>query len=192
VLFSNYKGENTVMPLVHFDRQTVLDFFNITPEDAEQAIKQVDYKDPIDVHDDFSGDDVKAIAMTYAHRKYPSAADKDKVSFGSQVSYLVCGMYTGVPHYYKEQKAEKTFEEFKKAFGVDPGDEGPEIKGNINGPDFTRAGIFLLEGMILPADSEASKKKSIELIGSNASLFQPQHLEAVKKVLAEIPDIKTL
>jgi hypothetical protein len=180
------------MPLVHFDRQTVHEFFNISAEEAEQEIKQIDYKDPIDVHDEFSGDDVKAIAMTYAHRRYPASADKDKVSFGSQVSYLVCGMYTGVAHYYKEQKAEKTFEEFKKAFGVDPGDEGPEIKGNISSPDFTRAGILLLEGMILPPGEEASKGKSIELIGNHASVFQPQHLDAIRKVLDEIPDIKTL
>jgi hypothetical protein len=180
------------MPLVHFDRQTVHEFFNIPAEDAEQAIKEIDYKDPIDVHDEFSGDDVKAIAMTYAHRNYPSASDKDKVSFGSQVSYLVCGMYTGVAHYYKEQKAEKTFEEFKKAFGVDPGDEGPEIKGNISSPDFTRSGILLLEGMILPPDGEASKEKSMQLIDGHATLFQPQHLEAIKKVLQSLPDIKTL
>jgi hypothetical protein len=180
------------MPLVHFDRQTVHEFFNISVEDAEQAIKEVDYKDPIDVHDEFSGDDVKAIAMTYAHRNYPSASNKDKVSFGSQVSYLVCGMYTGVAHYYKEQKAERTFEEFKKAFGVDPGDEGPEIKGNISSPDFTRSGILLLEGMILPPDGEASKEKSMQLIESHASLFQPQHLDAIKKVLQSLPDIKTL
>lgn len=180
------------MPLVHFDRQTVHEFFNISPEEAEQVIKEIDYKDPIDVHDEFSGDDVKAIAMTYAHRKYPGATAKDKVSFGSQVSYLVCGMYTGVAHYYKEQKAEKTFEEFKKAFGVDPGDEGPEIKGNISSPDFTRSGILLLEGMILPPDGEASKEKSTQLITGSASLFQPKHLEAIKKVLADIPDITTL
>ena len=176
------------MPLVHFDRQTVLDFFNITPEEAEQVIKEVGYKDPIDVHDEFSGDDVKAIAMSYAHRKYPTAVDKDKVSFGSQVSYLVCGMYTGVAHYYKEQKAEKTFEAFKKAFGVDPGDEGPEIKGNITGPDFTRAGILLLEGMILLPDGEATKEKSIELIGSNSSLTGSSSLAAIKKVLSELPE----
>ena len=69
------------MPLVHFDRQTVHDFFNISVEDAESAIKEIGYKDPIDVHDEFSGDDVKAIAMTYAHRKYPNATNDDKVSF---------------------------------------------------------------------------------------------------------------
>ncbi len=113
------------MPLVHFDRQVVLDFFNISIEEAEEALKHIGYKDPIDVHDEFSGDDLKAIAMTYAHKKHPEANDKDKVSFGSQVSYLVCGMYTGVAHYFKEQKAERSFEEFKKAYGVDPGDNGP-------------------------------------------------------------------
>ena len=101
------------MPLVHFDRQTVFDFFNIPIEEAGEAIKQIEYKDPIDIHDDFSGDDVKAIAMTYAHRNYPSATNSDKVSFGSQVSYLVCGMYTGVAHYVKEQKAERVFEELR-------------------------------------------------------------------------------
>jgi hypothetical protein len=180
------------MPLVHFDRQTVLDFFNISPEEAEQAIKEIDYKDPIDVHDEFSGDDVKAIAMTYAHRKYPGSVDKDKVSFGSQVSYLVCGMYTGVAHYYKEQKAERAFEEFKKAFGVDPGDEGPEIKGNISGPDFTRSGILLLEGLILPPDGEATKEKSMDLIAHNESLASSQSLNAIQKIISELPDPKTL
>ncbi len=33
------------MPLVHFDRQTVHEFFNISPEEAEQVIKEIDYKD---------------------------------------------------------------------------------------------------------------------------------------------------
>ena len=74
------------MPLVHFDRQVVLDFLGISIEEAEEALKSIDHKDPIDVQDEFSGDDVKAIAMTYAHRGYPSSNDKDKVSFGSQVS----------------------------------------------------------------------------------------------------------
>lgn len=178
------------MPLVHFDRAVVLDFFKISPEEAEEALKQIEYKDPIDVTDEFSGDDIKAIAMTYAHRKHPEAANKDKVSFGSQVSYLVCGMYTGVAHYYKEQKAEKIFEEFKKAFGVDPGDEGPEIKGEISAAEFTVSGILLLEGMILPPEAVGSTSKSIELMDHHASLFNPQHLQAIKKVISGIQDQK--
>jgi hypothetical protein len=178
------------MPLVHFERKVVLDFFHISLEDAEETVKQIGYKDPIDVHDEFSGDDIKAIAMTYAHRKYPSATDRDKVSFGSQVSYLVCGMYTGVPHYYKEQKVEKIFEEFKKAFKVDPGDEAPEIQGDITSPEFTHAGILLLEGMILPPDQSANTDRSIELLQEHASLFQPEHLEEIKKVLFNLKDLK--
>jgi hypothetical protein len=174
------------MPLVHFDRQTVLDFFNISLEDAEQGIKQIGYKDPIDVHDDFSGDDVKAIAMTYAHRKYPSATDKDKVSFGSQVSYLVCGMYTGVAHYYKEQKAELAFEEFKKVFEVDPGDEGPEIKGNITGPEFTLSGISLLEGLILASKEQPDVQSAIALLDQQASSFDPKHLESIRKTISDL------
>ena len=176
------------MPLVHFDRQTVLDFFNITVDEAESTLPQIGYKDPIDVHDDFSGDDVKAIAMTYAHRKYSNAKDDDKVSFGSQVSYMVCGMYTGVAHYYKEQKAEKVFEEFKKAFGVDPGDEGPEIKGDITGPEFTTAGILLLEGMILKGDAKIADGR--ELIQQNAARFNPAHLDKIQSVLAGVIDSK--
>ena len=178
------------MPLVHFDKQVVVDFFNIPLEEAEEGIKAIDYKDPIDVHDDFSGDDVKAIAMTYAHRKYPSATANDKVSFGSQVSYCVCGMYTGVAHYYKEQKAEKFFEELKKAFGVDPGDEGPEIKGNITGPDFTLAGILLLEGLILTPEGEANTGSAIRLIRENASRFQPGAVDAINQVLSGLQDSK--
>jgi hypothetical protein len=177
------------MPLVHFDRQTVLDFFKVSPEEAEETIKKIGYKDPIDVHDDFSGDDVKAMAMTYAHKNYPSSKDADKVSFGSQVSYLVCGMYTGVAHYYKEQKAERAFEEFKKAYNVDPGDEGPEIKGDISGPEFTNAGIILLEGLILPGDDQANIKKSMELLDHNASLFAPARLESIKKVFAGLQNL---
>jgi hypothetical protein len=176
------------MPLVHFDRQTVLGFFNISIEDAESTLPQIGYKDPIDVHDEFSGDDIKAIAMTYAHRKYPTAKDNDKVSFGSQVSYCVCGMYTGVAHYYKEQKAEKVFEEFKKAFGVDPGDEGPEIKGDITAPEFTTAGILLLEGLIL--SPEANIPNSLNLINESASRFNPAHLEKVQSVLKSMPETK--
>ena len=178
------------MPLVHFDRSVVHDFFKISAEEAEEALKEIEYKDPIDIHDEFSGDDVKAIAMTYAHRKYPSAANKDKVSFGSQVSYLVCGMYTGVAHYYKEQKAEKVFEEFKKNFGVDPGDEGPEIKGDITASEFTQSGILLLEGMILPPEGEASTAKSVELIDQHAALFSPQHLQTIKNTISGIQDSK--
>lgn len=178
------------MPLVHFDRQAVLDFFNVSPEEAEETIKNIGYKDPIDVHDEFSGDDVKAMAMTYAHKKYPSAKDNDKVSFGSQVSYLVCGMYTGVAHYYKEQKAERIFEEFKKAYAVDPGDEGPEIKGDITSKDFTLAGILLLEGMILPADDQANIAKSTELLDQHASLFSAGRLESVKKTLSGLQNLK--
>jgi hypothetical protein len=178
------------MPLVHFDRNVVHDFFGISVDEAEQALKEIEYKDPIDVHDEFSGDDVKAIAMTYAHRKYPQAANKDKVSFGSQVSYLVCGMYTGVAHYYKEQKAEKVFEEFKKTFGVDPGDEGPEIQGDITAAEFTRSGILLLEGMILQPEGASSTAKSIELIDQHASSFDPQHLQGIKKVISGIQDQK--
>jgi hypothetical protein len=178
------------MPLVHFDRQTVLDFFNISIEEAEATLPEIGYKDPIDVHDDFSGDDVKAIAMTYAHRKHPGAKDNDKVSFGSQVSYYVCGMYTGVAHYYKEQKAEKAFEEFKKAFGVDPGDEGPEIKGDITSAEFTTASILLLEGLILPPDGSASVETALGLIQQYASRFDPKHLEAIQSVLRAIPEIK--
>jgi hypothetical protein len=178
------------MPLVHFDRQTVLDFFGISLEEAEQTVKQIDYKDPIDVHDEFSGDDVKAIAMTYAHRKYPAAKDKDKVSFGSQVSYCVCGMYTGVAHYIKEQRAERVFEDFKKAFGVDPGDEGPEIQGNISAPEFTIASILLLEGLILPPEAEASAADSIRLMEQHVGSFQPGRLDTIKKALAGSQDIK--
>src|SRR5262249_400998 len=178
------------MPLVHFDRQTVLDFFDISIEDAEQGVKQIEYKDPIDVHDEFSGDDVKAIAMTYAHRKYPSATDKDKVSFGSQVSYLVCGMYTGVPHYYKEQKAELAFEEFKKAYGVDPGDEGPEIKGSITGPEFTISGILLLEGLILASKDQPDVQSAIALLDQHASSFDPKHLESIHKTFSELKNFK--
>ena len=176
------------MPLVHFDRQSVFDFFNISLEDAEATLPQIGYKDPIDVHDDFSGDDVKAVAMTYAHRKYPGATDNDKVSFGSQVSYLVCGMYTGVAHYYKEQKAEKMFEEFKKAFGVDPGDEGPEIKGDISGQEFTIAGILLLEGLILTPASDIQTAR--ELIQQNSGRFNAGHLEKIRSVLSGISDTK--
>lgn len=178
------------MPLVHFDRQTVIDFFQISVEEAEQTVKQIGYKDPIDVHDEFSGDDIKAIAMTYAHRKHPGAKDMDKVSFGSQVSYCVCGMYTGVAHYLKEQRAEKVFEEFKKAFGVDPGDEGPEIKGNISAREFTVASILLLEGLILPPDAEASVRSSIGLMDQNAGRFQRERLDAVKKALSGMQDTK--
>ena len=178
------------MPLVHFDRQTVFNFFNITVEEAEATLPQIGYKDPIDVHDDFSGDDVKAIAMTYAHRKYPGATDNDKVSFGSQVSYYVCGMYTGVAHYYKEQKAEKVFEEFKKAFGVDPGDEGPEIKGDITAPEFTSAGILLLEGLILSPDGEAIVSSARNLIQENAARFDSGHLTKIQSVLSGISDNK--
>jgi hypothetical protein len=178
------------MPLVHFDRQSVLDFFNISVEEAEATLPEIGYKDPIDVHDDFSGDDVKAIAMTYAHRKYPGAKDNDKVSFGSQVSYCVCGMYTGVAHYYKEQKAEKVFEEFKKAFGVDPGDEGPEIKGDITPGEFSTASILLLEGLILPPDASANMGSALELIQTHAFRFDPKHLEAIQSVLRSIPEIK--
>jgi hypothetical protein len=178
------------MPLVHFDRQAVHDFFKISPEEAEQEIKQIGYKDPIDVHDEFSGDDVKAIAMTYAHRKYPSASNNDKVSFGSQVSYLVCGMYTGVAHYNKEQKAEKVFEEFKKTFAVDPGDEGPEIKGNITSKEFTAAGILLLEGMILACDETPDVTKSIALVDQHSSLFDPSRLSNIKQVLLQSGDTK--
>ncbi len=176
------------MPLVHFDRQTVLDFFNISPKEAEEALKGIGYKDPIDVHDEFSGDDIKAIAMTYAHRKYPSATDNDKVSFGSQVSYLVCGMYTGVAHYMKEQKAERVFEEFKKAFGVDPGDEGPEIKGDLSSAEFTRAGILLLEGLILKSQNP-DVLKAIELIEEQGSHFGPGHLSSVKTVLTGLQNL---
>lgn len=178
------------MPLVHFDRQTVFDFFNISPEEAEATLPQIGYKDPIDVHDDFSGDDVKAIAMTYAHRKYPGAKDNDKVSFGSQVSYLVCGMYTGVAHYYKEQKAEIIFEQFKKSFGVDPGDEGPAISGKITAPEFTSAGILLLEGLILSPDSESNISTSRDLIQKNANRFDPAHLTEIQSVLGGISDTK--
>ena len=178
------------MPLVHFDRQTVLDFFNISIEEAESTLPQIGYKDPIDVHDDFSGDDVKAIAMTYAHRKYPGAKDDDKVSFGSQVSYCVCGMYTGVAHYYKEQKAEKVFEEFKKAFQVDPGDEGPEIKGNITAPEFTIASILLLEGLILSPEGTAGLPRVLERIHEHSSRFEPSHLQEIGSVLKNIPEGK--
>lgn len=177
------------MPLVHFDRQTVHDFFNISLDEAEQTVKEIGYKDPIDVHDEFSGDDVKAIAMTYAHRKYPGARDNDKVSFGSQVSYCVCGMYTGVAHYIKEQKAERVFEEFKKAFGVDPGDEGPEIQGNINARDFTLAAILLLEGLILPPDDQANVQSSIRLIEERSDLFDAARIDSIKKVLSGIQNL---
>jgi hypothetical protein len=175
------------MPLVHFERQTVLDFFHIPIEEAEAAIKEIGYKDPID---DFSGDDVKAIAMTYAHRKYPAATDDDKVSFGSQVSYLVCGMYTGVPHYYKEQKAERVFEEFKKVYGVDPGDEGPEIKGDLAPQDFTRAGILLLEGMILLPEGQANAASAVKLLDQHAALFDSARLDAVKKTVSGLGNLK--
>jgi hypothetical protein len=168
----------------------VHDFFHISVEDAESAIKEIGYKDPIDVHDDFSGDDIKAIAMTYAHRKYPNATDDDKVSFGSQVSYLVCGMYTGVPHYYKEQKAEQVFEAFKKEYGVDPGDEGPEIKGDLTAPDFTRAGILLLEGMILLPKEQANPASAMRLLDEHASLFEPKRLESVKTSLSRLENLK--
>lgn len=178
------------MPLVHFDRQTVLDFFGISIEEAADAIKQIEYKDPIDVHDEFSGDDVKAIAMTYAHKNYPDASNADKVSFGSQVSYLVCGMYTGVAHYVKEQKAERVFEEFKKAYGVDPGDEGPEIKGNLTAQDFTRAGILLLEGMILPPENQAKPASAMRLLDKHASLFDSARLESVKTTLSSLDNLK--
>lgn len=178
------------MPLVHFDRQAVLDFFNVSPEEAEETIKNIGYKDPIDVHDDFSGDDVKAMAMTYAHKKYPAASDNDKVSFGSQVSYLVCGMYTGVAHYYKEQKAERIFEEFKKVYGVDPGDEGPEIKGDISSKEFTIAGILLLEGTILQPDEQANIAKASELLDQHASLFSAGRLDSVKKTLSGLQNLK--
>lgn len=178
------------MPLVHFDRQTVLEFFNVPVEEAEETIKQIGYKDPIDVHDDFSGDDVKAIAMTYAHRKYPSAKDADKVSFGSQVSYCVCGMYTGVPHYYKEQRAEKVFEELKKAYGVDPGDEGPEIKGDISSREFTLASILLLEGMILASEQEPDTNKSVGLLDLHASLFDAGRLQSIKATITRFHDLK--
>jgi len=178
------------MPLVHFDRQVVIDFFNISIDEAEATLPQIGYKDPIDVHDEFSGDDIKAIAMTYAHKKYPSASDNDKVSFGSQVSYLVCGMYTGVAHYYKEQKAERYFEQFKKAYGVDPGDEGPEIKGTINARDFTYAGILLLEGMILPPDAEATSATSIQLLDQHASLFDAAKLQSIKTTISGLKDTK--
>jgi hypothetical protein len=176
------------MPLVHFDRQTVLEFFNIPIEEAEATLPRIGYKDPIDVHDDFSGDDIKAIAMTYAHRNYPDSNDNDKVSFGSQVSYCVCGMYTGVAHYYKEQKAEKVFEEFKKAYQVDPGDEGPEIHGNITGPEFTVAGILLLEGLILPG--QGSIEGVLGLLQQHSARFQPAHLEEMQQVLKGIPESK--
>lgn len=178
------------MPLVHFDRQTVHDFFNISLEDAEATLPEIGFKDPIDVHDEFSGDDVKAIAMTYAHRKFPGAGDNDKVSFGSQVSYCVCGMYTGVAHYYKEQKAEKVFEEFKKAFGVDPGDEGPEISGKITAPEFTIAGILLLEALILFPDGKANITTALERLNENGSRFDPNHLQEVRSVWAAIPEQK--
>jgi hypothetical protein len=178
------------MPLVHFDRQVVLDFFNVSAEEAEETIKNIGYKDPIDVHDEFSGDDVKAMAMTYAHKKYPAAKDNDKVSFGSQVSYLVCGMYTGVAHYYKEQKAERIFEEFKKAYGVDPGDEGPEIKGDITSKEFTVAGILLLEGMILLPDDQANIAKVSELLDQHASHFSAGRLDSVKKILSGLQNLK--
>jgi hypothetical protein len=178
------------MPLVHFDRQVVLDFFSVSPEEAEETIKNIGYKDPIDVHDEFSGDDVKAMAMTYAHKKYPSAKDNDKVSFGSQVSYLVCGMYTGVAHYYKEQKAERIFEEFKKAYGVDPGDEGPEIKGDISSKEFTIAGILLLEGTILSPDDQANIGKASELLDQHASLFSAGRLDSIKKTLSGLQNLK--
>jgi hypothetical protein len=178
------------MPLVHFDRQTVLDFFNISLEEAEATLPQIGYKDPIDVHDDFSGDDVKAIAMTYAHRKYPEAKDNDKVSFGSQVSYCVCGMYTGVAHYYKEQKAEKVFEGFKKAFGVDPGDEGPEIQGKITGPEFTISSILLLEGLILPEDGKAGIAHAMNLLNEHSSRFDPSHLQEIRSTWGALPETK--
>ena len=174
------------MPLVHFDRQTVHDFFNISLEEAEATLPQIGYKDPIDVHDDFSGDDVKAIAMTYAHRKYPGSKDNDKVSFGSQVSYCVCGMYTGVAHYYKEQKAERLFEEFKKTFGVDPGDEGPEIKGKITAPEFTIASIILLEALILYPDDQANMKTALGLLNQKAANFDPAHLQEIQSTWSTI------
>ena len=178
------------MPLVHFERQVVLDFFGISLEEAEETLKHVEYKDPIDVHDEFSGDDIKAIAMTYAHRKYPTADNKDKVSFGSQVSYCVCGMYTGVAHYYKEQKAEKLFEEFKKTYGVDPGDERPEIRGDITAADFTRAGILLLEGTILVPADQAGINKSLELIDQHHTLFDQDRFDSIKRTLSGLQDQK--
>ena len=85
------------MPLVHFDRPTVLEFFNIPLEEAEEAVKQIDYKDPIDVHDEFSGDDVKAVAMTYAHRKYPTANDKDKVASMTRFPFKTKGQTDSDP-----------------------------------------------------------------------------------------------
>lgn len=178
------------MPLVHFDRQTVLDFFNISIDEAEATLPQIGYKDPIDVHDDFSGDDIKAIAMTYAHRKYPASKDDDKVSFGSQVSYCVCGMYTGVAHYYKEQKAERIFEQVKKAFQVDPGDEGPEIQGNITAPEFTVSGILLLEGLILSPEGSAGVDTVLALLQQHSSHFQPAHLQEIQNVLKTITEGK--
>jgi hypothetical protein len=179
------------MPLVHFDRQVVVDFFSIPVEEAEEALKHIEHKDPIDVQDEFSGDDIKAIAMTYAHRKYPSATDKDKVSFGSQVSYGVCGMYTGVAHYIKEQKAERVFEEFKKAYGVEPGDEGPEIREDISAADFTRASILILEGMILHPESanSGSVDGSIRLIEENGSLFDSSRRESIQKTLSGLKNL---
>ena len=102
---------------------------------------------------------------------------------------MVCGMYTGVAHYYKEQKAERAFEEFKKAYNVDPGDEGPEIKGEITAPEFTIAGILLLEGLILPPDESANIKTSTELLDQNASSFPPGHLESIKKVFSGLQNL---
>ncbi|MCI0615200.1 hypothetical protein L0244_19595, partial [bacterium] len=116
--------------------------------------------------------------------------DNDKVSFGSQVSYLVCGMYTGVAHYYKEQKAERIFEEFKKVYGVDPGDEGPEIKGDISSKEFTIAGILLLEGTILSPDDQANIAKASELLDQHASVFSAERLDSVKKTLSGLQNLK--
>ena len=39
------------MPLVHFNRESVLDFFKISVDEAAEAIKQIGYKDPIDALD---------------------------------------------------------------------------------------------------------------------------------------------
>ncbi len=93
-------------------------------------------------------------------------------------------------HYYKEQKAEKVFEEFKKAFGVDPGDEGPEIQGKISAPEFTVAGILLLEGLILSQDEKASVPTALELLKSQAERFNPDHLKEIQAVWAAIPETK--
>jgi hypothetical protein len=99
-------------------------------------------------------------------------------------------MYTGVAHYYKEQKAERIFEEFKKAYGVDPGDEGPEIKGEISSKEFTSAGILLLEGTILQPDNQANVAKASELLDQHASLFSAAHLDSIKKTLSNLQNLK--